>query len=86
MIAPVDVLVKVTGAESIVTTEGKKHCFIVESPASKAWVNGRGEVLVQESTLPVIGKIRIVRESGFDEDMLRRRQRQTLSPERVNTP
>ena len=82
----VSVLVRVTGAESIVTTEGKKHCFIVESPASKAWVNGRGEVLVQESTLPVIGKIRIVRESGFDEDMLRRRQRQTLSPERVNTP
>ncbi|MCH7872054.1 MAG: hypothetical protein IID33_10180, partial [Planctomycetes bacterium] len=74
----VSVLVKVTGTESIVTSEGKKHCFIVESPASKAWVNGRGEVLVQESTLPVIGKIRIVRESGFDEDLLRQRRRQPL--------
>ena len=82
----VSVLVRVTGAESIVTTEGKKHCFIVESPASKAWVNGRGEVLVQESTLPVIGRIRIVRESGFDEDLLRRRRRQALSPARGKTP
>lgn len=82
----VSVLVSVTGAEPIITSDGKKLCFIVESPASKAWVNGRGEVLVQESTLPVIGKIRIVRESGFDEDLLRRRRRQTLFPARGKTP
>ena len=74
----VSVLVTVTSAEPIITSDGKKLCFVVESPASKAWVNGYGEVLIQESTLPVVGKIRIVRESGFDEDLLRRRRRQAL--------
>ena len=82
----VSVLVTVTGAEPIITSNGKELCFIVESPASKAWVNGRGEVLVQESTLPVVGKIRIVRESGFDEDMLQRRRRQVLFLTRGTTP
>lgn len=82
----VSVLVEVTGSETISTPEGRRHCFIVESPSSKAWVNGHGEVLVQETTLPMVGSIRIVREAGFDENELNRRRRQVFSHGLETTP
>lgn len=81
----VSVLVRVTGSETIVTDEGKRHCFVVESPSSKAWVNGHGEVLVQESTFPVVGQIRIVRDADFDERTMYRRKKQMLIVEQVPT-
>ena len=61
-------LVKVTGEETIITADGERNCLVVEAPNAKAWVDRRGVVYVQEMTLPITGKIRIVRESGFDED------------------
>jgi hypothetical protein len=61
-------LVAVTGEEKIITPEGERNCLVVEAPNAKAYVDRRGAVFVQEMTLPIAGKIRIVRESGFDED------------------
>ncbi len=60
------ILVKVTGRETLDLRGEVYHCFVVESPDTKAWVDSRGVVWVQEFTLPVGGTMRIVRETGFD--------------------
>ena len=60
-------LVEVTGEETIMTPEGERDCLVVESLTTKAWVDRRGVMLVQEMNLPIGGKLRIVREPGFDE-------------------
>jgi hypothetical protein len=63
----IPMLVEVTGEERISTTDGSVNCLVVESPNAKAWVDARGIVQAQEMTLPVVGRMRIVRESVFDE-------------------
>jgi len=64
----ISTLVEVTGVETIATPAGQRRCLVVQSPNAKAWVDARGAVLVQEITLPMAGKVRIVREPGFDEE------------------
>ncbi|MDO8629233.1 MAG: hypothetical protein Q7R41_01965, partial [Phycisphaerales bacterium] len=63
----IPMLVEVTGEERITTTDGSVNCLVVESPNARAWVDARGIVQAQEMTLPVVGRMRIVRESVFDE-------------------
>ncbi|HNQ23643.1 MAG TPA: hypothetical protein PKK06_11170 [Phycisphaerae bacterium] len=60
-------LVEVVGRETITTSTGERRSYlVVEAPGVKAWVSERGVVEVQEVALPLVGKIRIVREP-FDE-------------------
>ncbi len=66
----VSMLVTVTGEERINTGVWEGNCAVVESEGAKAWVDVRGVVQLQEMTLPLVGKIRIVRESGFDDQGL----------------
>ncbi len=68
-------LVEVTGEETIATPTGYRRCFVVESHSAKAWVDERGAVLMQEMTLPMAGRFRMVREAVFD-DRARARARQ----------
>ena len=75
----IPMLVEVTGEERIATPSGDRNCLVVESPNAKAWVDAYGAVLVQEMTLPLVGRIRIVREMGFDEEA-RGRVRGTILP------
>ncbi len=63
----VPMLVEVTGKETLTGEAGDVLCTIIESPYAKAWVDGNGSVQVQEITLPVIGRTRIVREANYDE-------------------
>jgi hypothetical protein len=76
----ISMLVEVTGEETIATPEGERRCLVVQSPNAKAWVDARGAVLAQEMTLPVAGKIRIVREADFDEEGMIAVRRKTLGP------
>lgn len=64
----IPMLVTVTGEERIATVGGTINCMVVEAANAKAWVDARGAVQVQEMTLPLLGKIRIVREPEFDEE------------------
>ena len=64
----ISMLFRVTGEERISTPDGERTCLVVESPRAKAWVDPRGIVVAQEMTLPMPGKIRIVRQAVFDED------------------
>ncbi len=70
----VPLLVEVTGEETIAVGDHVVHCLVVEAPNAKAWVDARGAVQVQELTIPVVGRIRIVREASFDEDARQRVQ------------
>jgi hypothetical protein len=63
-------LIKVTGKERIATPDGERECMVVESTRTKAWVDSRGVVVAQEITLPMPGKIRIVRQPGFNEEAM----------------
>ena len=63
----IPMLVEVTGEEKIITGKGEQTCLVVESPHARAWVDPNGAVQVQEMTLPVVGRLRIVREPDFDE-------------------
>ena len=62
----IPMLVEVTGEEKIITSEGETDCLVVESPNTRAWVDARGVVRVQEVTLPVVGTLRIVRETDVN--------------------
>jgi len=64
----IPLLVTVTGEERIQTGTWEGNCLVVEAGSTKAWVSAGGEVRMQEVLLPVIGKLRIVREAGFDTD------------------
>ena len=68
-------VVEVTGQERIHVGDRAMDCLIVEGPNTRAWVDPRGVVQAQELTLPVAGKLRIVRESSYDAE-LRDRVRQ----------
>jgi len=72
-------LVEVTGEEDIVTNAGVTHCLVVEAPNVTAWVDRRGVVHVQETQLPLVGRIRVVRELEFDEEARKEAQRWTFS-------
>lgn len=62
------VVVEVTGEERIELPEGKVNCLTVEAPGARAWVDAQGNVRLQEVNVPLVGKLRIRRESTFDED------------------
>ena len=54
----VTLLVRVTGRETITTTDGRRvNCLVVEAPNTKAWVDDHGVVLEQQVELPVGGTI-----------------------------
>ena len=76
----ISMLVEVTGEETIATPQGPQRCLVVESPNAKAWVDAHGAVLVQEMTLPLAGKIRIVREADFDEEAMTAIRKKPLEP------
>lgn len=61
------VVVEVTEEAVLELDDGKHNCLVVESPNVKAWVDANGATLMQEITLPILGKTRIARESRFDE-------------------
>jgi hypothetical protein len=66
----IPMLVQVTQAETITTSEGPRTCLVIESPGARAWVDTRGVVHRQEITLPLGGRFTMVREE-FDEESLR---------------
>lgn len=61
-------LVEVTGEERLRTPWGEKNCLVVESPNARAWVDATGEVIKQELTLPLVGKMTVLREPEFEQD------------------
>jgi hypothetical protein len=67
----VPMVVAVTGKETIIVDGAPVECFVVEAPNARAWVDGRGAVREQEVTLPVLGSLRIVRETVYDDEARR---------------
>ncbi len=61
-----DMLVTVTDREKRITATGIYDCFVVESDHAKAWVDDHGVVHEQEINLPVVGKLRVVRQPEYD--------------------
>ena len=59
-------LVKVTGEDTIESDGKWVTCLVIESRNAKIWVDPSGAVLAQEMTVPVLGKLRIVREANYD--------------------
>lgn len=76
----IPMLVTVTGKEKIVTDAGIIDCLVVETGHAKAWVDARGAVQVQEMSIPVIGKLRVVRESVYDAEARHAARRASLEP------
>lgn len=62
------VLMTVTGREALPVGNGRRNCYVIESPNTKVWVDERGSVLRQETALPLVGRILITREDTYDED------------------
>lgn len=79
-------LIKVTGEERIATPDGECQCLVLESAHTKAWVDSRGVVVAQEITLPMPGRIRIIRQPTFDEDAMQRIKRMPLRRDRGSQP
>lgn len=77
----IHVVAEVTGEERIRTRAGEINTLVVESPSVKAWVDARGDVVAQELTLPMIGKLRVERLPGFDRDAMSKVVRESLAPE-----
>lgn len=77
----IPMLVQVTGKERIITLEGPKDCFVVETEYAKAWVDERGVVQRQEVSLPVAGEFTIQREP-FDKEAYDQLRRTLLSGNR----
>lgn len=63
----IPMLVEVTGEERLETGGAGVNCFVLESPNARAWVDAAGNVRAQEMELPMIGRMRLVRESVFDQ-------------------
>jgi hypothetical protein len=59
-------IVRVTGEEHFTGPDGVYKCMVVEAPNAKAWVDEQGVVRAQEFALPLLERIQIIRESGFD--------------------
>lgn len=68
----ISMLVEVTGEETIFSGGEEINCLVVESTHAKAWVDANGAVQIQEMTLPLVGKTRIVREPGYDDQARQR--------------
>ena len=64
----IPMVVEVTGEETIATSNGVVKCLVVQAAHAKAWVDAQGAVQVQEVTLPLVGRIRVVREAGYDDE------------------
>lgn len=79
----IDMLVTVGDREKRVTKTGVFDCFVVQSHRARAWVDDRGVVREQEITLPVVGTLRIMRESGYDEDARSEARRNAITRRRV---
>ena len=62
----IPILVEVTGEEKIFSAGEEVNCLVVESAHARAWVDENGAVQIQEMTLPLVGKIRILREPTYD--------------------
>ena len=60
-------LVTVTDREKHLTETGPRDCFVVQSDYAKAWVDERGVVHEQQIELPIVGTLRIVRQSEYDQ-------------------
>ncbi|MBU0717598.1 MAG: DUF3108 domain-containing protein [Planctomycetes bacterium] len=63
----IPMLVEVSGKETVTAAGRDVECVVVESASAKAWVDANGAVQVQEMVLPLVGRIRIVREDSFNE-------------------
>lgn len=59
-------LVRVTGRERVTTAGGAYDCLVVEAPNARAWIDDRGDVVMQEMVLPVSGTLRFVRNAFVD--------------------
>lgn len=82
----IPMLVEVTGRGTIATADGEHDCLVVQSLSAKAWVDARGVVIAQEVTLPVVGRIRITRQSDFDENAYTAVARKTLDHHTESRP
>jgi hypothetical protein len=60
-------LVSVTGKEDIDTRTGMVSCYVVEAGSVKAWVDELGVSVRQEVSIPLLGKVTLLREP-FDMD------------------
>ena len=62
------ILVQVTDHRHIDTGRWSGMCFVLEGGDAKAWVDADGVVRRQEVRVPVLGTLRMVRESEVDEE------------------
>lgn len=74
----IPMLVRVTGKERIITADGPRDCFVVESGKAKAWVDDSGLVHAQEVDLPIVGVIKLSRLAGFDKTAVNRARMRPL--------
>lgn len=75
-------LVEVTGEERLITEQGEVNCLIVESPHAKAWVDSSGAVIKQVLTLPLVGKMTVLREPEFEQDKFSTAKRTQLAKDK----
>jgi hypothetical protein len=68
----IPMLVEVTREEKILRGGEEINCLVVESAHARAWVDEHGAVQKQEMTLPLVGRTRIVREAGYDDQARQR--------------
>jgi hypothetical protein len=66
----IDLLVRVTGQDVVLSAGEVVNCLVVEAPNTRAWVGPDGVVHVQETELPVGGKI-VIRREPFQERAMR---------------
>jgi hypothetical protein len=70
--APVPIVARVTGRETIEHLGRRVECFRVEAKDTVAWVDDDGRVLLQEVRAPMMGTISIRLLDGFDEQAQRK--------------
>jgi hypothetical protein len=51
---------------------------VLEAGQTKAWVSADGQVRLQEVTLPVVGKVRVVRQAQFNAEARNEARKQRL--------
>lgn len=78
-------LVEVTGEERLRTPWGERNCLVVESPNARAWVDATGEVIKQELTLPLVGKMTVLREPEFEQEKFVAAKRSQLNSRKFPT-
>ena len=72
--APQAIVAKVVGRETIDHLGRPTECFRVETESAAAWVDDEGRVLLQQVDVPVLGKVSIRLQDGFDEKALQKAQ------------